>query len=302
MPQRYDVVIVGAGPAGLSAALMLGRCRRSVLICDTGKPRNARSHGLHGYLTRDGIAPAEFLAIGRRELEQYDTVELRQVGANDAQCAPDGTFTVTLDDGDIVTARKLLIATGVVDNVPQLAGIRELYGRSVFHCPYCDGWEMRDQPIAIYGRGSRGLGLSLELTCWSRDLVLCTDGPAEIDEEGRARLERNGIGVREERVTALEGRDGVLERIVFAAGEPLARRAMFFTTGQSQRSELAIQLGCELNEKGTVHTGKYETTHLPGLFVAGDASRAVQWVIVAASEGAEAAFAINSDLLREDLE
>src|SRR6185436_3570317 len=185
MHKTVDVVIVGAGPAGLSAALVLGRCRRSVLICDTGKPRNACSLALHGYLTRDGISPKEFLAIGRRELAQYDTVRVRDVGAKDAQCGPDRCFTVTLDDGEVVACRKLLLATGVVDNLPEIDGIRELYGRSVFHCPYCDGWEVRDQPIAIYGRGSRGLGLSLELTAWSRDLVLCSDGPAEIDDEGR---------------------------------------------------------------------------------------------------------------------
>jgi thioredoxin reductase len=171
----------------------------------------------------------------------------------------------------------------------------------VFHCPYCDGWELRDQPIAIYGKALRGVGLSLELTAWSRDLVLCTDGPGGIDDEDRARLDRNGIRIREERVIALQGRDGILERIVFNAGEPVARRAMFFTTGQSQRSELATRLGCEVSDKGTVRTGKYESTHLPGLYVAGDASRAVQWVIVAAAEGAEAAFAINTDLIQEDL-
>lgn len=301
MEQTYDVVVVGAGPAGLSAALILGRCRRSVLICDTGKPRNAASHALHGYLTRDGIAPKEFLALGRRDLENYDTVRLTSIGAAAAGCEADGRFKVTLEDGEVVFSRKLLIATGVIDDIPKIDGIRELYGTSVFHCPYCDGWELRDQPIAIYGRGSRGLGLSLELTAWSRDLVLCTDGPSEIDAAGLARLERNGIAVREERLTSLEGRDGVLERLTFESGEPLPRRAMFFTTGQSLRSELALHLGCELNDKGTVATGKYETTHLPGLFVAGDASRAVQWVIVAAAEGAEAAFAINSDLLEEDL-
>jgi thioredoxin reductase len=301
MAQTFDVVVVGAGPAGLSAALILGRCRRSVLICDTGRPRNAASLALHGYLTRDGIPPGEFLALGRGELAKYDTVRLTSVGASAAECESGGRFKVTLEDGEVVIARKLLLATGVVDNLPEIDGIRDLYGRSVFHCPYCDGWELRDQPIAVYGRGSRALGLSLELTVWSRDLVLCTDGPSEVDAEGLAQLERHGIAVREDRVTALEGRDGILERLVFAHGEPLPRRAMFFTTGQSQQSGLAMDLGCAMNDKGTVATGKYETTHLPGLFVAGDASRAVQWVIVAAAEGAEAAFAINTDLLKEDL-
>jgi len=296
------VIIVGAGPAGLNAALILGRCRRRVLICDNGRPRNAASQSLHGYLTRDGIAPREFLAIGRRELERYDTVELRDVSVTDAQCEKSGRFHVTLADGSEVHSRKLLVATGVCDNLPDIDGIEELYGRSIFHCPYCDGWEIRDQPIAIYGRGDRGVGLSLELTAWSRDLVLCTDGPGEITAADRERLDRNHIAIREERIAGLEGRDGILHQILFAAGEPLPRRAMFFTGGQFQRSELAIRLGCEFNDKGTVRTGKYESTHLPGLYVAGDASRAVQWVIVAAAEGAEAAFAINTDLIREDLE
>ena len=301
MRDTFDVVIVGAGPAGLSAALMLGRCRRAVLVCDTGRPRNAASTALHGYLTRDGMPPRELLAIGRRELQTYDTVELRDVGATDAVCEQNGGFRVTLDDGQVVRSRKLLIATGVCDNLPSIDGFQEFYGRGVFHCPYCDGWEVRDQPIAIYGNGDRGVGLSLELTAWSADLVLCTDGAADISREDRARLDRNGIAVREDRITALEGERGILQRIVFATGEPLARRALFFTTGQFQRSALAIRLGCEFNDKGTVRTGKYESTHLPGLFVAGDASRAVQWVIVAAAEGAEAAFAINTDLIREDL-
>jgi thioredoxin reductase len=298
---KYDVIVVGAGPAGLSAALMLGRCRRSVVVFDHGKPRNAPSRALHGYLTRDGIAPTDFLRLARDELVKYKSVRVRDEQVAAARCRPGDGFVVTLESGETMAARKLLLATGVVDNLPEIPGFREFYGRSVFHCPYCDGWELCDQPLAIYGRGARGVGLSLELTAWSRDLVLCTDGPPELEPDDRGRLERNGIAIREERVTALEGAGGVLSRLVFENAPPLERRALFFTTGQYQRSDLLERLGCEFNDKGTVRTGRYESTHLPGLFVAGDASRAVQWVVVAAAEGAEAAFAINTDLLKEDL-
>jgi thioredoxin reductase len=297
----YDVVIVGAGPAGLSAALFLGRCRRTVLVCDNGHPRNEASQAMHGFLTRDGMPPLEFLRLAREEIRPYETVEFRDVTVIDARCLPTGRFETTLETGESIESRKLLIATGVRDNLPEIPGMRELYGRSVFHCPYCDGWEVRDEPLAVYGRGDRGYGLSLELTAWSRDILLCTDGPSDLDEERVQRLGRNGIVVREDGVARVEGRDGILQAVVFENGDVSSRRALFFTTGQHQQSPLAIRLGCEFNDKGTVRTGKYESTHLPGLFVCGDASRAVQWVIVAASEGAEAAFAINTDLIKEDL-
>jgi thioredoxin reductase len=296
-----DVIVVGAGPAGLSAALMLGRCRRKVLVFDGGRPRNAPSHALHGFLTRDGTSPAEFLRLARAELTQYETVSVRHAEVTAAECRSDGRFVVELAGGEEFSARKLLLATGVVDNLPQIDGFRELYGRGVFHCPYCDGWEHRDRPLAIYGKGQRGLGLALELTVWSRDLVLCTDGPSEIEDRDLERLARNGIEVREERIARLEWNDDRLSGIAFADGSTIARSALFFSTGQYQRSDLLSRLGCQFNEKGTVSTGKYESTHLPGLFVCGDASRAVQWVVVAAAEGAEAAFAINTDLTREDL-
>ena len=296
----YDVVIVGGGPAGLSAALFLGRCLRTVLVCDNGHPRNEASHAMHGFLTRDGMPPAEFLRAARAQLHPYATVEWRDVTVTDARCE-EGRFVTVLETGESVVSRKLLIATGVRDNVPEVEGMRELYGRSVFHCPYCDGWEVRGQPLAVYGREEKGYGLALELTAWSADILLCSDGPSGLDEDQRERLARNGIILREDRVRRLEGRDGALERIVLESGDPAPRRALFFTTGQEQHSHLATALGCEFNDKGTVRTGKYETTHLPGLYVAGDASRAVQWVIVAAAEGAEAAFAINTDLIKEDL-
>jgi thioredoxin reductase len=295
-----DVIIVGAGPAGLSAALVLARACRRVLVFDHGQPRNGSAHALNGYLTRDGIAPHDFLAIAREELARYPAVAVLDVEVADA-AFDEGRFSVTTVDNRRFSARKLLLATGVVDHVPDIPGLRELYGKSVFHCPYCDGYELRDQPLAVYGCDERGYGLSLELLGWSKDVVLVSDGPCGVDAGGLARLANHRITVREEKVVRVEGRDGQLERIIFDAGEPLERRAMFFTTGQTQRSHLADALGCEFNEKGTVRTGPYETTHLHGLYVAGDASRAVQWVIVAAAEGAEAAYSINQDLIKESL-
>jgi thioredoxin reductase len=298
--KAYDVGIVGAGPAGLSAALILGRCRRRVLICDHGSPRNAASHGLHGFLTRDGIEPADFLRIGRQQLEPYESVDFRHIEVVDAKRSSTG-FTLILADGTTVSCKQLLLATGVVDEVPQIDGIEALYGRSVFHCPYCDGWEMRERKLAVYGRGDGGFGLALELTLWTSDLVLCTDGPAEISTEDKQRLQRHKITLREERVARLSGSNGILREIEFVNGERVTRDGLFFSTGQYQRSHLARRLGCQFNDDGSVKTGDYETTDVPGLYVAGDASRLVQLAIVAAAEGAQAAFAINKELLKADL-
>jgi thioredoxin reductase len=148
---RYDAVIVGGGPAGLSCALLLGRSCRTVLVCDSGEYRNAASHAMHGYLTRDGVDPREFLALAREELKQY-RVEYRACAVKDVETAGDG-FRVRLADGSDAEGRKLVLATGVADVIPPIEGMDQFYGRSVHHCPYCDGWEHRDQPIAIYGRG-----------------------------------------------------------------------------------------------------------------------------------------------------
>ncbi|HWN10367.1 MAG TPA: NAD(P)/FAD-dependent oxidoreductase [Pyrinomonadaceae bacterium] len=303
---EFDVIIVGGGPAGLSAALVLGRCRRRVVVCDAGQPRNAASHGLHLFLTRDGIEPAQFLSIAREQLRPYDTVELRSARVSSAKRLTGG-FEIKLEAQDgkpegRVTARKLLLATGVVDTLPNIEGLAEFYGTSVFHCPYCDGWEMRDQPLAVYGRGESGLGLALELSFWSRELVLCTDGPSELTQHQLERLSDRKIDLREDKIKRIEGRNGHLEKLVFETGEPLALRGMFFSTDHRQGSDLAGDLGCQFNSDGCVETGDYEITSVAGVYAAGDSSRLAQFVIVAASEGAQAALAINKELMKEDLD
>lgn len=298
--RQFDVVIVGAGPAGLSAGLVLGRCRRTVLICDSGRPRNAASPALHGFLSRDGIEPAALRKIARDQLVPYPNVEVQDVEVVHARRAPAG-FQVELATGEHVGCRRFLLATGLVDEIPERPGMHELLGRGVFTCPHCDAWEVRDEPLAVYGEGRRGVGLALELTLWSRDVLLCTDGEPGLSSEDRAKLARHGVWLREERVVELIGDEYGLTQVRFANGRVVPRRALFLAVPQHQRSGIAAALGCQLSARGVVRTSEYEATEVPGLFVAGDASRRVELSIVAAAEGALAAFQINTTLLREDL-
>jgi thioredoxin reductase len=296
----YDVIIVGGGPAGLSAALVLGRCRRSVLLCDSGKYRNDASPAMHGFLSRDGVAPAEMRHIGREQLAPYD-VEIRDVLVTDAR-KEGNHFEVSLAGGDTASGRKLLLATGLVDWLPDIPGLRELYGKSVHHCPYCDGWEQRDEPVAVHGRGDTGVGLALALLRWTADVVLCTDGPAELSAEDAERLARNGIEVRQGRITRLEGSEGRLALIHFEDGDSLARSAMFLEVEHVQRSNLAAKLGCEVDsQRGVRADGKWEETCIEGVFIAGDASLDLRLAIVAAAEGAKAAFGVNKQLSDEEM-
>ena len=294
----YDVIIVGGGPAGLNAALVLGRCRHTVLVCDSRQYRNAVAHAMHGFLSRDGLPPSKLLRIGREQLLPYG-VMMMDCEITDAIKREAG-FELTTAQGETLKARKLLLATGITDNLPEVEGFNELYGVSAFHCPYCDGWENRDKRIIAYARGPEIAEFALTLRAYTSDVILCTDGPCELSQSERARLGRNSISLIEKSVARLEGEGGQLTRIVFNDGEALNRDTLFFHLGQKQRAQLAGRLGCKVsNEKG-VQADDKSATEIPGLFIAGDATRDVQQVIVAAAEGAKAAFEINMELRDEN--
>lgn len=296
----FDVVVVGGGPAGLSAALMLGRCRRRVLVCDAGQPRNASSHALHGYLTRDGVAPAHLNALGRSELATYG-VQVREGVQVTAVDREGDLFEVRLKDGRVEHARYLLIATGVVDELPDVRGLAECYGRSVFHCPYCDGWERRDRRLAALGNGRSGVQLALSLKTWSSHVVLLAHG-SRLGSAALARLERNGIEVVPHRLVSLVHDEGQLSAVECEGGLRVPLDAIFFTSGQHQRCDLAEGLGCAFNRKGTVETGNRSETNIANVFVAGDASHDAQFVVVAAAEGVKAALAINQAMQQQELQ
>jgi thioredoxin reductase len=295
----WDVIIAGAGPAGLSAALVLGRACRKVLLCDTGTPRSWASKEMHAYLSRDGISPSRFLALARQEVLKYPGVQFEPVEVTGARRLRQG-FSVSLANRTTLRCRKLLIATGLFDIVPRIPGIDELFGRSVFQCPYCDGWEMRGKRIAVYGRRQRGFQMARAMTSWAKDITLCTDGPSRYSTEERGQLRRNGITLAEKRIERLDGRRGRLQAVVFRDGSRLLRDALFFDTPSRGQSALARSLGCRFGRSGGVLCGEYEATSVPGVYVAGNIIRDVQLSIVAAAEGARAASGINRALTRED--
>lgn len=297
----FDVLIVGAGPAGLSAALVLGRCRRRVLVIDAGKPRNRRALAAHGFFTRDGTPPHELLRLGREQLAPYD-VALHEDEVTDVAPADGGAGWVVLTKGGRrFRGKKVLLATGMVDRLPRIPGIEPLFGKSIHVCPYCDGWEERDQPLAAYACDPGAAELALALLTWSDDVILFTGGGA-IAEDDRARLARNGIVVRAEKVEALEGDDeGRLVAVRLAGGERVLRRAMFVHLGQDQAAPFARDLGLATLQNGSIVTreGERAADGPKGLFVAGDASQDLQLIAVAVAEGVEAACAINTELRRE---
>lgn len=296
----YDCIIIGGGAAGLSAALVLGRARRKVLVCDKGNPRNSPAHESHSFFTRDGTNPLELLNIGREQLEHYPTVEFMPSGVKGIKKGGE-SFEVTLDNETTETSRKILLAFGVKDELPDIENFEQFWGDTVFHCPFCHGYEVRDEPLAVVGSGDVGVLKVALLKSWSKDLILCTNGKADFSDEQRQLLAKHHVAVHEEKIVRLEGTKGKLETIIFETGESIVRRGMLIHLEQHPRSDLAKKLGCELTDSGHIKIDNFSETSIKGVFAAGDITSMMQSIAVSVAQGSVAAGGgIVHSLIKED--
>ncbi|MGW6020511.1 NAD(P)/FAD-dependent oxidoreductase [Streptomyces sp. NPDC055099] len=300
----YDVLVIGGGAAGLSAGLVLGRARRRVLIVDAGEPRNAPAAHMQGYLSRDGMPPAEFLAVGRREAEAYG---VKSVHDRVTAVRPDGSgeFEADLAGGRSVHARRVVLATGLVDALPDVAGVAERWGRDVLHCPYCHGWEVRDQPFGVIASPVTGIHQALLVTQWSKDVTLFAHTVRELSADDREKLAVAGVTVVEGEVAGLDVVDDRLAGVRLADGRVVPRSVLFVEAGAIPRNELAAQLGAATQE---TPFGPYPAvdpagrTSVPGVWAVGNAAGPKVQVINAAAAGYQAGLMINNELVLADVD
>jgi thioredoxin reductase len=292
----FDVVIVGGGPAGLSAALNLGRARKRVLLCDAGPRRNAAAEQIHGFVTQDGTTPADFRRIGRQQLASYPNVEVRDVQVEEVR-GDRGAFEVRLASGN-VEARRILLSTGMIDELPDIDGFRELWGRSIFQCPYCHGWEAQDRKFGFLAPGIELLEFALFLRGWATDVVLLTDGRYAVPPEVRVRSAAAGVRVEERRIVRLSASEGHLELVEFADGSPLHLEVLFARPPQRQVT-IVQSLGLALAAGGYVQVDEHRQTSIPGIYAAGDLATPVQSAVLAAAAGMQAAAGLNHELTME---
>lgn len=292
----YDVVIVGGGAAGLGAALVLGRSRRRVVVVDAGEPRNAPASHMQGFLSRDGMPPAALLAVGRSEVTGYGVELIR-----DRVATVEPGFIVHLDGGDVLTTRRILVASGARDELPDIVGARERWGRDLLHCPYCHGWEVRDQPLGVLGTGPGSVEHALLVRQWSDDVVFFAHADPVTAGE-RAALDARGVSVVDGVVTQLSVVDDRLDAVQLGDGRAIPRSAVFIRPSlHPHEGDLIDSLACEVDEGGFVQVDASGRTSVPGVWAAGNTANPRAQVITAAGEGSAAAISINNDLVEEDV-
>ncbi|KAB7671264.1 NAD(P)/FAD-dependent oxidoreductase [Bacillus sp. B1-b2] len=296
----FDCIIIGGGPAGLNGSLVLGRAGREILLLDENKPRNAVTQESHGFITRDGIKPAEFKNLAKQDLAKYPNITIESKRAT--SITQEGTyFIVETNEDDQYKAKKVIISSGLKDSLPAIEGIHQYYGKSFFSCPFCDGYEMRNQPLVVIAESEHAFHVTKMLWNWSKDVILCTNGHNVLSEEQLASFEKNNIKVYEEKITSLQGKNGQLEKLVFADGKEVTRVGGIVGTQLSQASPFLEALNLNRNAQGGIETDTFGRSSIPGIYACGDATlQDVPQLIIAAAQGSKTASGVIADLISEE--
>lgn len=297
--KHFEVIIVGGSYSGLSAAMSLGRSLRQVLVIDSGLSCNRQTPHSHNFITQDGEKPAVISAKAKLQVDMYQTVQFYNGLAVKALKTGKG-FEITTDSGAVFTSRKVLFATGVKDLLPEIEGFGACWGISVLHCPYCHGYEVKNEKTAIIANGEMGFEFAKLISNWTKDLRLCTNGKSELTSEQTQVLKNHGVLILEQEIDSLEHKDGYVTDIVFKNGAKVAVKVIYARVPFEQHCTLPKDLGCEINEQGYLKVDFMQKTNIPGLYASGDATTQMRSVALAVSTGSFAGAVINKELIEED--
>jgi len=293
---HYDVIVIGGSAAGLSAAMTLGRALRNVLIIDSCDPCNVQTPRSHNFLSRDGFSPSDIIKVSLEQVLAYPNITLISGEATHA-VQEDDIFRIEISTGQSATCDKLLLATGLRDIFPDVEGFRECWGISVLHCPYCHGYEVRDEPTVIFANGEAAYHLSVMVHNWSKKLTVVTNGISELRFEEASRLEELGVTVIEKEVSRFEHENGHVKRIAFNDGTHFETNVIYASIPFEQKSDLAEQLGCKISSHNHIEVDDEQRTTIENVFAAGDCTAQARAISVAAASGTKAGFTINLEMV-----
>lgn len=294
-----DCAVIGGGPAGLNAALVLGRSRRKTILFDDNKPRNAVTSESHGFITRDGIHPQEFKRVAQEELSRYPDVRIEKQRVHRIN-KENTLFQVETENGEVYSAKKIILATGFKEVLPDISRVKEFYGKSLFSCPFCDGWELRDRSLAVIADDKKAFHMAKMVSNWTDDLIVFTNGSKILSLEEQELLKSKGISINEKKIAAFIGEEGMLEKIQFEDETAVLREGGFIASEWKQAASFDSSLEYTLNEQGGIATDSWQRTNTKGVFACGDTRIAgPSQLIVAAGEGSMAAMAVNAELIEE---
>lgn len=297
MNKSFEVIIIGGSYAGLSAALALGRSLRKVLVIDAGEPCNTPTPHSHNFLTQDGMVPAEISAIAKSQVQQYDTVAFYEDFAVEGSKIKEG-FSITTQSGEVFSAKKLIFATGLKDIMPDIEGFAECWGKSVIHCPYCHGYEVRHQKTGILANGEKAHHYATLISNWTKDLTIFTNGPSTLTADQTKQISGHDISIIETPVKSIQHTNGQVSAVVLEEGSQYELQAIYSAPDFVQHSDIPQQLGCELNEQGLLQVDGFQMTNVPGIYACGDNST-MRSLPLAVASGSKAGVVTNKDLIEE---